>query len=157
MKIKELLFGFAIMFLMSFILCSKDQKIVKNEKIYKEPKNFNFKFIGYDININNPEKDRRSYYQVFIDKIESGRTTIGLESQLKTFEYKIDSNRHLLMVKKWALDEKKGKYYKLNNIEQPKPNYIYFNMPKDKVIVITLVNDVLKNISSFKINFEFAD
>ncbi|MDY6935743.1 MAG: hypothetical protein SVZ03_16180 [Spirochaetota bacterium] len=136
------------------LFCVEERKTVKDIRVYREPKGYNIKFIGYDININNPERDRRAYYKVYIDKLEVGRTTIGLESQLKTFEYKIQSNRHLLMVEKYALDEKRGKYIKLNNIEQPKPNFIYFNLPLDKVVVITLINDIIYNKSSFGIDVE---
>jgi hypothetical protein len=119
-----------------------------------QPKEFNFKFIGYDINIDDPSWDRRSYYKIFIDKIEAGRTTIGLESQKKTFESKIPSNRHLLIVEKWVLDEKKGQYVKLNNIEQPKPGYIYFELPDDKAVLINLKNDPLNNKSEFQLEFD---
>lgn len=117
-------------------------------------KEYNFKFIGYDINIDDPALDRRTYYKIYIDKIDAGRTTIGLESQKKTFEYKIASNRHLLMVEKWVLDEKKGQYVKLNNIEQPKPGYTYFELPDGKVAVIVLKNDPSGNKAEFKVEFE---
>jgi hypothetical protein len=119
-----------------------------------QPKEFNFKFVGYDVNIDDPSWDRRSYYKIYIDKIDAGRTTIGLESQKKTFESKISSNRHLLVVEKWVLDEKKGQYIKLNNIEQPKPGYLYFELPDDKAAVITLKNDPLNNKSEFELGFE---
>lgn len=117
-------------------------------------KEYNFKFIGYDINIDDPALDRRTYYKIYINKIDAGRTTIGLESQKKTFELKIPSNRHLLMVEKWVLDEKKGQYVKLNNIEQPKPGYTYFELPDGKVAVIVLKNDPSTNKAEFKVEFE---
>jgi hypothetical protein len=119
-----------------------------------QPKEYNFKFVGYDINIDDPSFDRRSYYKIFIDKIDAGRTTIGLESQKKIFESKISSNRHLLVVEKWVLDEKKGQYVKLNNIEQPKPGYLYFELHDDKAAVINLKNDPLNNKSEFQLEFE---
>jgi hypothetical protein len=118
-------------------------------------KDYNFKFIGFDINIDDPAWDRRSYYKIYIDKVETGRTTIGLESQKKVFESKISSNnRHLLIVEKWALDEKKGQYVKLNNIEQPKPDFVYFDLPADKVAIITLKNDPFKNKSEFEVELD---
>lgn len=120
----------------------------------KKQRDYNLKFIAYDINIDDPAWDRRSYYKVFIDKVEAGRTTIGLESQKKVFESNVSVNRHLLVVEKWALDEKKGQYIKLNNIEQPKPGYVYFNMPDDKTAVITLKNDPFANKSEFDVEFE---
>lgn len=135
--------------------CSTNKKVpsidgeAKIIKTYMNEKDNNFRFIGYDINIDNPENDRRSYYRIFIDKVDVGRTTIALESQKKTFESRLLSNRHLLIVEKWALDEKRGKYIKLNNIEQPKPHYKYFNQPENRSVIITLKNDPLKRISDF--------
>ena len=122
--------------------------------VIAQPKEYNFRFVGYDINIDDPSWDRRSYYKIFIDKVDAGRTTIGLESQKKTFESRLPSNRHLLMVEKWVLDEKKGQYVKLNNIEQPKPDYLYFELLADKVAEITLENDPLKNKSNFQVDIE---
>lgn len=107
-------------------------------KSYKIPVKYNFKFIGYDFDISNPENDRRSYYKVFIDKVEIGRTTTGLESQEKIFETELSFNRHLLTIEKWILDERAGKYVKLNNIAQPKPNFLYFTVPGDRIVIITM-------------------
>ena len=128
---------------------------VDNEPpVIAQPREYNFRFVGYDVNIDDPSWDRRSYYKIFIDKVDAGRTTIGLESQKKTFESRLPSNRHLLVVEKWVLDEKKGQYVKLNNIEQPKPGYLYFELPDDKTAVITLENDPLNNKSNFNLDFE---
>ncbi|PKL40860.1 MAG: hypothetical protein CVV44_04430 [Spirochaetae bacterium HGW-Spirochaetae-1] len=106
-----------------------------------QPGAYNVKFIALDRSITDPAMDRRTYYKVFIDKVESGRTTTGLESQEKSFETTLSSNRHLLMVEKWILDEKKGQYIKLNNIEQPKPNYIYFSASANRIITIVMETD----------------
>jgi hypothetical protein len=134
---------------------TNNQVIINDNPVVNvQPKEFNFKFVGYDININNPEQDRRSYYKIIIDKVEAGRTTIGLESQKKIFEAKVLANRHLLVVEKWALDEKKGQYIKLNNIEQPKPAHKYFELPDDKTAVITLINDPQENKSEFQVELE---
>ena len=67
--------------------------------------NINFRFIAYDTGITNPDDDKRCYYKIFIDKIDAGRTTIGLESQKKYFEAKLSSNMHLIVVEKWVLDK----------------------------------------------------
>jgi hypothetical protein len=151
-----------------FLSCAENDKLIKpvspdnnfdsedavkpiNDSNLKENE-FNFKFTGYDININDPAWDRRSYYKIFIDKVDAGRTTIGLESQKKVFEAKlVSNNRHLLIVEKWILDEKKGEYVKLNNIEQPKPDFTYFELPADATAAITLMNDPFKNKSEFDV------
>ncbi len=85
--------------------------------------NVNFRFVAYDTGITHPDDDKRCYYKVFIDKIDAGRTTIGLESQKKYFEAKLSPNTHVIVVEKWVLDEREGEYKKLNNILQHKPNY----------------------------------
>ncbi len=121
----------------------------------KKPGAYNFKFVGYDINVTNPEMDRRSYYKIYLDKIEVGRTGIGLESQDKVFEATIEPNRHLLTVEKWVLDEKNTKYIKVNNIEQPRPNYVYFGINAGRIVVITLKNDRLDNKAVFEVDFEY--
>lgn len=117
-------------------------------------KNYNFKFTGFDINIDDPKMDKRSYYKVYIDKIDIGRTTIGLESQQKYFEEKLPANRHLLIVEKWALDEKKGKYIKLNNIDQPKPDFIYFDLEEGKTVNIIMKYDPVANAAEYSIESE---
>jgi hypothetical protein len=114
---------------------------------------YNFKLLAYDENIKNPQSDRRSFYKVYIDKIETGRTTIGLESQIKSFETRLSSNRHLLIVEKWVLVEKKKKYVKLNNIDQPKPHFLYFTLPRESTVVITMRNDVESRKASFHIEY----
>ncbi|HOP28491.1 MAG TPA: hypothetical protein P5120_00615 [Spirochaetota bacterium] len=108
--------------------CSKKDVI----KIMPEQK-YNFSLTLYDTDIDLPENDRRSYYEVFIDKAESGRTTIGLESQKKIFEAKLTPDRHLVKIEKWILDESQGRYIKLNNLYQPKPDFIYITIEAGKI------------------------
>jgi len=95
-------------------------------------------FCGYDSGINDPNLDRYSYYKIYINKIEAGRTTIGLESQKKTFEKKMPVNTHLLSVEKWTLNEKSGEYEKLNNVRQPKPSYSYFEVKRNSSTFINM-------------------
>lgn len=105
---------------------------------YKRPEKYNFRFIGLDIGIDNPDNDRRSYYKVFIDKAEEGRTTTGLESQAKLYEATLQPNRHLITVEKWVLDRKTSSYIKLNNIDQPKPSFFYFDLPENRIVTIEM-------------------
>ncbi len=104
---------------------------------YNTPAKYNFKFIIYRENIQDPSLDKRCYYKIYIDKIDIGRTTIALDSQKKTFTKKNDDVRHLLVVEKWELDPVKKRYQKLNNVKQPKPNFHYFTTHKDRIVVIT--------------------
>ena len=95
-------------------------------------------FCGYDSGINDPKLDKYSYYKIYINKAEAGRTTTGLESQKKTFEKKIPVNTHLLSVEKWTLNEKNGEYEKLNNVRQPKPSFFYFEVKRNSSTFINM-------------------
>ncbi len=121
-------------FLVSILSCSSEQK-ADNEIIRL---NHNFELVAYDSEINDPKKDRKSFYIVYIDKTEAGRTSTGLESQEKYFEAMLTDNKHLVTLEKWVLDETKGRYVKLNNIEQPKPDFIYIIIEKEKLLRVTM-------------------
>ena len=103
----------------------------------KQGKN-NFFLTIYDTDIDSPDQDRHCYYIIYIDKIESGRTNTGLESQKKYYEEYLIPNRHLIKIEKWVLHESLGRYIKLNNIDQPKPDFIYINIEKNKTVRVTV-------------------
>jgi len=125
---------FTAAFLFFLIVIAAGISCNNKEIIKKRPESgYNFVLTLYDHDIDNPENDRRSYYEIFIDKAESGRTTIGLESQKKIFEAKLTQDRHLVKVEKWVLDESQGRYIKLNNLYQPKPDFIYVNIEDGKI------------------------
>jgi 5-formaminoimidazole-4-carboxamide-1-beta-D-ribofuranosyl 5'-monophosphate synthetase len=79
------------------------------------------------------------------------RQPTGLESQKKSFEARIQANRHLLTVEKWVLDPKKEAYVKVNNIGQPKPDFFYFDMEGDSPVTITMEVSS-DNRASFTVN-----
>ncbi|HOK01090.1 MAG TPA: hypothetical protein PKX79_01650 [Spirochaetota bacterium] len=136
------------------LACSKDQ--IKKEEKPKEPKEItdnNFILIISDIDISNPENDRRCYYNVYIDKIDSGRTTIALESQKKIFETRLEPDRHLVKIEKWVLDEDQGKYVKLNNILQPKPDFIYVDI-KEGVVYKIIIESTSKGTTLYNVLME---
>lgn len=112
----------------------------------------NFRFIAYDIGITNPDDDKRSYYKVFINKIDAGRTTIGLESQKKYFEGKLSENTHLIVIEKWVLDEREGEYRKANNILQPKPNFFYFETRASSATELIMVNNKATREAQFNVD-----
>ena len=116
--------------------------------------NINFRFIAYDTGITNPDEDKRCYYKIFIDKIDAGRTTIGLESQKKYFEAKLSSNMHLIVVEKWVLDEREGEYKKVNNILQPKPNFFYFETKASSLTELIMINDKMVNKAQFTVTLQ---
>jgi hypothetical protein len=120
---------------------------------FRAPEKYNFRFIGFDSDIDDPENDRRSYYRVYVDKAEEGRTTIGLESQEKVFEASLPPNRHLITIEKWVLDLKTGRYLKLNNIDQPKPNFFYFDLPEKRIVIVKKRTD-RNGSAEYMVDFE---
>ncbi len=92
-----------------------------------------------DSGIDGPSEDRRVFYRIYMNKLETGRTTTGLESQYKTYETSVSPNRHLIMLEKWALNAEQGEYVKLNNINQLKPSYCYIVVESGKTteVVVT--------------------
>ena len=150
---KRILILSAIAISLIFVNCKtipKDDNVIEKFKVSDK---YNLKFEGFDSEIENPSQDKRCYYKIFIDKVEDGRTTTGLESQKKVYETKLSQNRHLMVVEKWVLDEKAGKYVKLNNIDQPKPNFIYFNIPEKRIVIIKMETG-RDGKSNFEIDFE---
>lgn len=121
------------------LLLSGCKGIDEKNKDYKTGET-NFFITIFDSDITDPENDRRCYYVIYIDKIESGRTTTGLESQHKFFETTLAQNRHLVKVEKWILNENMGRYIKMNNIDQPKPDYIYVNIEPGKSVKVKLTS-----------------
>jgi hypothetical protein len=98
----------------------------------------NFYISIYDSDIVKTEDDRRCYYAIYINKVESGRTTTGLESQEKVFEAVLIPDKHLVKVEKWVLNENLGRYVKVNNIDKPKPDFIYEDNKKNDTIKVKL-------------------
>jgi len=125
----------ALLIISLFILnaCTKNGKLISGNR-----GKYNLVVTLYDKDIDDPANDRRSYYEVSVDKSEFGRTTIGLESQKKVFEARLTPDRHLVKVEKWILDESLGRYIKLNNLYQPKPNFIYVNIEEGKTSRVTV-------------------
>lgn len=148
---------FLILFVLFAVSCvsTNDTHEPISGPIFTKPGKYNLKITVFNSSIRNPDNDRRSYYRVYIDKISSGRTEIGLESQKKTFTAMLSENRHLVRVEKFVLSESDGKYIKLNNIYQPKPSYAYFDIVEDRITVITINQDDVSNKA--KIDIVYAE
>lgn len=121
------------------------------KKYYAEPKTYNFKLVISSDMSTSPDDDKRCYYKVYVNKVEVGRTQIGLESQKKSFTAKLDANRHLISVEKYILDEKKNRYVKVNNIYQPKPSFVYVETVADRILLLTIYHKQ-RNVKSLYSN-----
>jgi hypothetical protein len=115
----------------------KPPEIINSDnKSHSEKSAYNFKLVVSNPGLTDPAQDTRVYYKVFINKSEEGRTTTGLDSQDLIYEANLQNNRHLIQIEKWILDPRAEKYIKLNNIDQPKPNYTYFTASSDKRTIV---------------------
>jgi len=147
---KKNIFIIILFSLATFYSCQtiKKNNITKDE--VKKNLNYNVIVSVNTIGIDNPTNDYRCFYKIFIDKIEVGRTTTGLESQNKIFKAKLSTNKHVLTLEKYQLVLQKKRYKKLNNIKQIKPNFSYFDIEKNKLTEIKIV--VKNRVATFEIS-----
>jgi hypothetical protein len=122
---------------------------ISNE--YKKPGAYNFRLSIYS-DRSDPKTDRRCYYKIYVNKVDSGRTDTGLESQKKIFTSMLEPNKHLIQVVKYVLDEKDERYVKLNNIYQPRPGYIYVDTYSDRIVELSIQHNTNKN-SVYNVQF----
>jgi len=131
-----------IVIILIFIGCGttgKKDDVKDDIKDDIKPKSENNFYISiYDSDVVGNNDNRRCYYTIYINKVESGRTTTGLESQEKVFEATLTPDKHLIKVEKWVLNENLGRYVKVNNIDQPKPDFIYVDIKKNDTVRVKL-------------------
>jgi len=133
------------------VTSDKPAEIIKpDNKFHSKKSAYNFKLIVSNPGLTDPAHDTRVYYKVFINKSEEGRTTTGLDSQDLIYETNLQSNRHLIQIEKWILDTRAEKYIKLNNIDQPKPNFAYFTTASDKRTIVRFT--IKKEVASVEVS-----
>ena len=144
-----------LIFILIFIACgTPERRDDASDTSDTRPKTGNNFYIHiYDSGIVNSEDDRQCYYTIYIDKIESGRTTTGLESQVKIFEAELPPDKHLIKVEKWILNENLGRYMKVNNIDQPKPDFIYVDIRKNDTVRVK-VKSSKTGVATYNIGVE---
>lgn len=149
--IKKGLFFTLLLYVLSGCSHAPDTISTETEKDIRDI-NTNLRVVVYNDEITDPKDDYRSFYKVFINKIEEGRTTIGLESQKKVFEIYLSPNRHLVHIEKWILDEKNNRYVKVNNVDQPKPDFAYVDVQEHKILELNFSIN-LSNSASISIDY----
>lgn len=112
----------------------------------------NFKFVSFDREIISPENDTDSYFKIFIDKKYRGESNILLRSQKKFYETILSEDRHLLRIEKWIYNEKEKSWKK--DIDARQPDYLYFDIQKEKLTVVTLEYTKDGAAHQFLISFE---
>jgi len=129
-------------------------EVPEETETYKKPEAFNLRLVIRTINAEGELAARKTYYRVFIDGTEQGRTTIGEEIQEKSFEAYVPAENHTITVEKYVLDERRGKYVKLKNIEQPKPDSYTVELPEDRILNLSFEEDGATAEGIFSASFE---
>lgn len=81
-----------------------------------------------------PQSERLTFFKIFLDKYEIGRTEPTIGSRLKIFKKEVKAGRHLIMAERWELFEKS--YKRVKNILQPMP--VYFTSEPGGIIRLKL-------------------
>lgn len=91
-------------------------------------------------NNNDPESGESIYYQMLINGVEDSRTVTGSGELVKIFHSKLIPGRyHIIKPERWELDRVKGRYARMNNINQPAGLRIY--IPENRIIKIRVEYD----------------
>jgi hypothetical protein len=130
----------------------------ENVVINKKPSLYNLKIIAYDKEINSSNKvdsTDQSFYRIFIDEKDCGRTDISFTNEIKTFTIMIDNGKKpVIRLEKYILDENKGKYIRVKNIFQPKAYSCESPILSDRITVITFVTDIVDGKTEIKMSYE---
>ena len=100
------------------------------------------------------ETGQQIYYRIFIDQTDAGRTTIAGSEEEKVFESKVIPGIHTIHVEKYILDEHKGRYVKVKNIDQPKPDAFDFTVEQDRIVILHLKDNGSDEQAEFTADYE---
>ncbi len=80
------------------------------------------------------------FYKVFIDGAERGRTETGPGGLCRIFRDMAEPDAyHLVRLERWSLDDKKGKYVRENNLNQP--DIFRLHIPGNRIVRLDLTYD----------------
>lgn len=158
----------SILSMIIFISCSSREQTIntKNSKDtdkidciqdnnYKKPYDCNFIFNVIHEQTNSSERSEKMFFRIFIDNIEIGRTETGRIGESLSFKGMIPTERNQeLRIEMYLLDSTKGRYVKVRNIEQPKPDRFIFTIPADRIIIVNLSISDSNGETTFTTDFE---
>jgi hypothetical protein len=125
---------------------------------YKKPSAYNLKIVAYEAQTNlskNNDSIDQSFYRIFINEIDYGRTDISISNEIKTFTIMLDNGKKpLIRLEKYILDTNKGKYIRVKNIYQPKAYSCVSPILSDKITLITFLMDEMNGKTEINVNFE---
>ncbi len=98
---------------------------------------FEDSIIGTD---NSVYPDNSIYYEMLIDGKEESRTETGHSKLKKSFYSKLNADSyHIVKPERWELDKTKGRYMRMNNINQPSEQKIY--IPGNRIVKLRFAYD----------------
>lgn len=106
--------------------------------VYDRGDNFNIllefcDFKNYEASFD--EEEKLVYYNVTVNGQDIGRTETGYGSLVKHMETRVNAgNYNIISVERWELDKSKGRYMRVNNINQPDEIRIF--VPFNRVVKI---------------------
>ncbi len=159
---------YAILSLIIFFSCSSKEQTINSQNIkdtdktdliqdtnYKKPYDYNFIFNVIHDQSNSSERSEKMFFRLFIDNIEIGRTETGRISESVSFRGMIPTERNQeLRIVMYLLDSMKGRYVKVRNIEQPKPDRFMFSIPADRIMIVNLSISGPSGETTFTTDFE---
>lgn len=118
--------------------------------VYDKGENFNVLLEFYDLRddvIPAGEEKKMVYYNVVVNGHDIGRTETGHGSLVKQMQARVNAgNYNIITAERWELDKSRGRYLRVNNINQPEEIRIF--VPFNRVVKIEYNYDgIYYNIS----------
>lgn len=118
---------------------------------YIKPEGYNFRIKCMNTSLENTKK---SFIKIYINDEEVGRTETGYDNDAVSYQTLLEMNKTLeLRVEKYILDDQKGRYVKMRNIDQPKPDRYRFLIPEGRILIVNFYLNSETRESSFSENF----
>jgi hypothetical protein len=118
---------------------------------YIKPEGYNFIIKCMNTSLENTKK---SFIKIYINDEEVGRTETGYDHDAVSYQSLLEMNKTLeLRVEKYILDDQKGRYIKMRNIDQPKPDRYRFLIPEGRILIVNFSLNSETHESSFSENF----
>lgn len=106
--------------------------------VYDKGDSFNLLLEFYDLRNNEisyGEEEKLVYYNITVNGQDIGRTETGYGSLVKQMHAKVNAgNYNIITAERWELDKSRGRYLRVNNINQPEEIRIF--VPLNRVVRI---------------------
>lgn len=84
-----------------------------------------------------PDPESSIYYEILVDGVEESRTESGRGELTKIFHSSLEPGRfHLIRAERWELDRVKGRYSRMNNVNQPPEMKLF--IPENRILKVKI-------------------